>query len=140
MGAAQTILPSARCVISKIEGAISPTQLKTRFLTSLLVARVAGPPDRLPPRVPLFPRVAPPTEVVGEPVDRHDLAERSARCAAVDTFDKIEPARMHLGLRLGAHPAHDFFGIGQEGEDGGGWRCDMGLAPDHERFSHRSFP
>src|SRR5712672_1531327 len=38
-----------------------------------------------------------PTEAVGEPVDRHDLAERSARCAAVDTFDKIEPARMHLG-------------------------------------------
>ena len=33
MGAAQTILQSARCAISKLK-AISPTQLKTRFLTS----------------------------------------------------------------------------------------------------------
>src|SRR6202011_5434823 len=79
-----------------------------------------------------------PTEAVGEAVDRHDLAERSARHAAADTFDKIEPARMRLGLYLGAHPAQDLFGIGQEGEDGGGRGCDMGLTLDHERFSHRS--
>src|SRR6202035_6082623 len=30
------------------------------------------------------------------------------------------------------------FRIGQEGEHGGGRGCDLGLAPDHERFSHRS--
>src|SRR6266481_4502278 len=49
--------------------------------------------------------IAVPTEAVGESVDRHDLAERSARHAAAETFDEIEPARMHLGLRLRAHAA-----------------------------------
>ena len=79
-----------------------------------------------------------PTEAVGEPVDRHDLAERSARHAATDALEEIESAGMHLGLRLGAHPAQDLLGIGQEGKDGGGRGCDMGLTPDHKRFSHRS--
>src|SRR6266700_1432409 len=73
-------------------------------------------------------------------MDRHDLAERAARGAAADTFEKIEPARMHFGLRLGAHPTHDLFGVGQEGKDGGGRGCDLGLTPDHERFSHRKSP
>src|SRR5882757_2916352 len=83
--------------------------------------------------------IALPTKTVGEAVDRHDLAERAARsAAAVDAFEKIEPARMHLGLGLRSHPAHDLFGIGQEGEHGGGWGCDMGLALNDERFGHRS--
>ena len=70
-------------------------------------------------------------------MDRHDLAERAARCAAVDTFEKIEPARMLFGLRLGAHPTHDLFWIGQEGKDSGGRGCDLSLTPDHEWFRHR---
>ena len=78
-----------------------------------------------------------PAKTVGEPVHRHDLAERAACRLAVDALEKIEPARMQLGLRLGAHPAHDPLGIGQEREDGGGWRSDLGFTPDHERFSHR---
>src|SRR5215468_146156 len=50
-------------------------------------------------------RIPVPTKAVGESMDRHDLAERAARHAAADTFEKIEAAPMHLGLRLGAHPA-----------------------------------
>src|SRR5579862_5928157 len=52
-----------------------------------------------------------PAEAVREAVDRHDLPERSARraVAAADAFDEIEPARMRLGGRLRAHPAHDLF-------------------------------
>src|SRR5271165_1920789 len=74
-------------------------------------------------------------------MDRHDFAERAARHASrlpTDTFDEIESARMRLGLRLGAHPAQNLVGIGQEGEDGGGRCRDMGLAPDDERSGHRS--
>src|SRR5271169_5271465 len=49
-----------------------------------------------------------PTEAVGEPMDRHDFAERTARRAgrvAADAFDEVESARMRLGRRLGANPA-----------------------------------
>src|SRR5271170_63712 len=67
-------------------------------------------------------RVPLPTEAIGEPMDRHDLAELAAGDAAVaaDIFDEIESARMRLGPRFSANPAQDFFGIGQECEDGGG--------------------
>jgi len=43
---------------------------------------------------------------------------------------------MRLRGRLGAHPAEDLLGIGQEGEDGR-WRgSDLGLPPDDKRFIH----
>jgi hypothetical protein len=80
-----------------------------------------------------------PTEAVGETVDRHDLAERAARhtaAIAADAFEEIEPTRMRLGRRRGAHPAQDLFRIGQEGENGRGWSCDLDLALDYERFGH----
>ena len=72
----------------------------------------------------------PPSRAVGEPVDRHHLAERLRALRSVHAFEKIEAARMRLGLRFGAHPAQDLFRIGQEGEDGGARGRDLGLAPD----------
>jgi hypothetical protein len=54
--------------------------------------------------------------------------------SAANAFNEIEPARMYLGLRLGAHPVQDLLRIGQEGENGGGRCCDLGLASNHERF------
>jgi hypothetical protein len=43
---------------------------------------------------------------------------------------------MRLRRRLCAHPAQDFFRIGEEGENRG-WRGgDLGLASDNERFIH----
>src|SRR6202011_502995 len=93
--------------------------------------------DQARPRRHLFASL--PTEAVGETVDRHDLPERSARHsgAVADAFDQIEPARMRLSRRLGAHPAHDIFRIGQEREDRGRRSRDLNLASDHERFSHQ---
>src|SRR6516162_11302073 len=81
-----------------------------------------------------------PTKAIGETVDRHDLAERSARrtsALATNALEEIKPARMRLARRLSAHPAQDLFRICQEGEHGGGRGGDLGLTPDHERFSHR---
>src|SRR5271156_3582985 len=80
-----------------------------------------------------------PTEAVGEPMHRDDLAELPARHvrAVADAFDEIEPAGVRLGRHLSAHPAQDLFGIGQKGEDGGGWGRDMDLTPDRERFGHQ---
>src|SRR5271170_4449960 len=80
-----------------------------------------------------------PTKAIGEAMDRNDLAELPARSAAgpaADVLDQVESAWMDLGGRLGAHPAHDFLRIGQEGEDCGGRGGDLGLAPDDERFIH----
>ena len=83
-----------------------------------------------------------PTEAVGEAVDRHDLPERAARhvSAGADALDEIEPARMRLSRRLGAHPAHDIFRIGQEGENRRRRGCDLDLASNHERISHQCLP
>ena len=81
-----------------------------------------------------------PTEAIGEAVDRYDLAEGAAHVTAVDAFDEIESARMRLRGRLGAHPAEDLVGIGQEGKDGGAWRRDVRLPPDYKRFIHRKPP
>ena len=72
-------------------------------------------------------------------MDRHDLAEGSARHAAADTFEKIRVLPAASRSSPAAHPAQDLFGIGQEGGDRAGRGGDMGLTPDHERFSYRSF-
>src|SRR5271155_1462811 len=72
---------------------------------------------------------------------RHDLAEFAARGAAgppANVLDQIKSPRMDVGRGLGAHPAHDFLWIRQEGEHGGGRRRDLGLAPGDERFIHFS--
>ena len=44
-------------------------------------------------------------------MDRHDLAEGSARHAAADTFEKIESSRLHLGLRLAPIQLRIFSGL-----------------------------
>src|ERR1700733_1697599 len=63
-----------------------------------------------------------PAKAIGEAMDRDDLAELPARGAAGpagDVLYEVEPARMGVRVRLGAHPAQDLLWIGQEGEDGG---------------------
>jgi hypothetical protein len=82
-----------------------------------------------------------PAEAVGEAMDRNDLAELPTGRAAgppANVLDQIEAAGMDLGLRLGAHPAQDLVGIGQEGEDGRGRSRNLSLAPDNERLVHLS--
>ena len=80
-----------------------------------------------------------PAEAVGEPMNRHDLAKGPARHAPpfADAFHEIKTVGMGLGLRLGAQPTDDLFGIGKEGEDGGGGCSDLNLAPDDKRLGHR---
>jgi hypothetical protein len=72
-------------------------------------------------------------------VHRHDFSKRAARHAGVvaaDAFEKIEPARIGFRRRFDAHPADDFFRIGQEGENSGGRSRDLGLASHDQRFIH----
>ena len=78
-----------------------------------------------------------PTEAIGEPMDRHDFAERPARCAGRVAADASD--RMRLCGRFGAHPAQDFFGSVRKAKTVAGgdaiWvsrrttPCSIGVAP-----------
>ena len=91
-----------------------------------------------------------PAEALGETVDRHDLAERAARhtgALAAAAFEKIKPARMRLGRRLGTHPAQDLFRIRRKAKTVAGgaaiWvsrRTTSGSVIDASRAELRGWP
>src|SRR5437762_1907740 len=78
-----------------------------------------------------------PAKAISEAVDWNDLGEPPARDVLAADIDEIETTGMGIHRRLGAHPAHDLFRIGQEREDGGRRCRDLNLTPDHQRLSHR---